>query len=214
MPLTPTTLKARFKPVLSLKARKLLGTLLDHVERFEATDEGDVRCHFPEGAGTWTLLAPLPSRPPKVMARIDRHAPPGFSELLRVCGGMIRGEVGNTGQLVLSDGFGGLGGTVHALGADAIDPENFGFRYSPDLFSPIDIDSGDFYVLDPGSGRLLFQTEGCVSEVVDTKDCVEVYLREMHHELRDVREDSPFRNAFKPACHRTEWLEDRDAQED
>jgi hypothetical protein len=173
----------RFKPALSPAAMKLLRRLLDATTSIEKDDEG-VRCTFPDvdDGDSWVILPP--NKKPK------KAVPAAHKKFLAVCGGMIWGEVGNTGQVVLTDGF---DGTLHALGDDALDAEVFGFPYSASLFSPIDLDSGDFYVTHPKTGKLLYQTEGVVSVVQKTTDPVEIYLREMCFE---VLPGSPHRNTW------------------
>jgi hypothetical protein len=204
------TLLRRFEPALSPAASRLFATLIEHAETIDEQD-GAVLCALPEG--TWVLEAPWPDAVEgsaavqrghrELVERIERCAPASLRALLHVCAGMTWGEPGNTGQLVLHPGF---SGTVHALGEDAVSAsdDGFDFDYSPTLCAPIDIDSGDFYVVHPDTGELLYQTEGCVMRVVDTLDPVEIYLREMHHELKDVSSPSPFRDA----AHRTAWLAD------
>lgn len=202
----------RFEPALSPAAMKLFATLLEHAEDIEDRG-GDILCTFPEG--TWLLEAPWPDAVEgsaavqrshrELVQRVERSAPASLRSLLHVCAGMTWGELGETGQLVLHTGF---SGTVHVLGEDAISAsaDGFDFDYSPALCAPIDIDSGDFYVVHPDTGALLYQTEGCVMRVVDTVDPVEIYLREMRHELKDVRSDSPFHDA----AHRSAWLTDHE----
>lgn len=201
-------LLARFGPVLSTSALALFRTLVEQVERFE-DGSGGVVCHFPGVERRWVLSRPfLAEREAtrRVWDEVVAYAPKALRELLTVCASLEFGEVGDTGQLVLSSGF---SGTAHAEGPDIVNEGVFPFTYSKHLCSPIDIDSGDFYLVHPDDGRLLFQTEGNAYEVVDTADPVEIYFRELHYSLRNVCEDTPFRRAFLPARHRTSWLRDR-----
>lgn len=212
---TRETLLERFAPVLSAAAGQLFENLLAHVETFSEAGDGDIACQFPGGVGSWRILGPLrapgetsgPSfnRWRKLDARILTNAPADFARFLKVCRGLEWGTVGDTGQLVLSSGF---EGTLDCLGADAVNEATFGISFSPDIFSPIDINMGDFYFRHPLTETLCFQTEGCVMEVVGTTDPVEIYFREMHCELKDLRESSEFRRAFSEAPHRSAWLRD------
>lgn len=169
------------------------------VERIDS----DWRITFPEDAGRLELYGPQKRLEP-LQQTIEQHAPPSLRRLLPACAGMLFGERGDTGQVYLGHGF---DGTLHALGDDALSDEA-GFGYSKTLCSPIDIDLGDFYLVHPSDGRLVFQTEGTFRHVLGTTDPVEVYLRELHYELKDVRSDSAFRRTFAGAPHRTAWLAD------
>ncbi len=138
-------LLSRFSPVLTERAASLLDTLLANVEQFSTTEDGEVICQFPESAGDWRVLPPLASpldpTPPEAKrwaqldARIRANAPAPFQRFLTVCAGMCWGEVGETGQVVLGNGF---EGTLDALGADALDEDRLGVPYRPEIFSPID----------------------------------------------------------------------------
>lgn len=189
-----TELLARFSPVMKAGALDLFTKLLDAVDEFSHDDHHNVLCRF---AAQYEddedgVLAIAMGRvvPPDVgpslrkawereNAQLAAHAPESYQRFLSVCASMVWGTRGDTGQLVLDSGF---AGTLHCIGADALGRKT-GISFSERLFSPIDIDLSDFYLLHPDTGKLCHQTEGLLFEVIDTVDPIEVYLRELHQEV-------------------------------
>lgn len=172
---------AQLKPGLSRKSAALLARLLDHATfRLDLEPGEDWRCTFPapevpgeapgDEADLQLEIAQEPAR------AVPEGIPAPLEKLLRVCGGMACGVRGETGQLVLHDGF---DGTLGAVGDDALNARATGFPYSADLCAPIDVDLQSFYLVHPTTGRLLYcDSEGTV-EPADTDDPVEAYLREL-----------------------------------
>jgi len=174
----------RLRPALSPDALRLLEPLIrlatlssedgDEVATFDRDprDEGDD--DLP--ARQLRILAPGPPAP-------DRSPDP-VRALLGVCGGLVLGTPGETGQRVLHDGF---SGTLAVVGADAWSERRTGLVWSPELCAPIDLDLQGYYVVHPRTGELWLCDEG-FERVVGTRDPVEVWLLEVHACLRTWRE--------------------------
>jgi hypothetical protein len=200
--ITPDALLERFHSVLSPRALELFAPLVHHGALSE--DGDDVVCTFavePEDDGTaydqlWIL---------GVHARSTKDQRPSeLSALLAACGGLEMGEVGNSDQLVLHDGF---SGTLAVVGEDAWN-SRFPLQYSPELCAPVDSGLQTFYVVEPSTGRLCFRDEGKLDLVRDTSDVVEVYLREVHLRLQHrVPMTTALAHVVDGMPERHKWLE-------
>lgn len=191
----------RLRPALSNAGAELLSGILDHVEAFDSTEDGDVLCSFPGESEVKLLKIKAALSGNELSALCDRLKQSKVERFLpwfEVCGGMSWGESGEPSQLSLHGGF---CGTLHHLGSGIVNERKFGFAYSTDLFSPIDIGLAAFYFIHPANGRLYLRDE--ITQVVrDTSDFVEIYLRELCYELRDPERHG----AFRDAQHRSDWL--------
>jgi hypothetical protein len=133
----------RLEPVLSAPALALFRTLVDHVERFD-DKSGSVVCHFPGMAPQWVISPAFPATRDTATPRgrelqrtwdkVVAFAPQRLRELLSVCATLEFGEMGDTGQVVLSNGF---SGTSHADGPDIVNKDVFPFAYADTLCSSV-----------------------------------------------------------------------------
>lgn len=150
----------------------------------------------------------LPARQLRILdpgAAASDRSPASVRALFEVCGGLVLGTPGDTGQRVLHDGF---SGTLAVVGADAWNERRSGLPWSDTLCAPIDLDLQGFYVVHPLTGDL-YLCDGAFERVVDTRDPVEVYLREIHCDLRTWREPvTPLHHAVASTPDRADWLGD------
>ncbi len=184
----PDAVLQRLGGVMTSAAASLLEPLLRHGAL--SVEGGDLlHCELPDGD---TLRF-------TVGGQVDPRTPGPLASFLNVCG-LELGEVGETGQLVLHDGF---RGTLHAIGRD-LWPEA-PFSYSKALCSPIDLNLGAAYVIDPRNGQLCFLDEGPL-RVADTPDPVEIYFREVHLRYKTYQPTTPLERAVSAMTERHTWL--------
>jgi hypothetical protein len=149
---------------MSARARVLAEPLLG---RGEATLDGDdLVVAWPGGEVLRALTA---------QRALPSDAPASLRSLFAACGGLEVGEPGTADQLVLHDG---TTGTLATIGADAWN-RRFPFACDDIRWAPIDVGLQAFYVVDPRDGALWFRDEGTLERVRDTRDVVELYLREL-----------------------------------
>ncbi len=192
--MTADLLAARLLPALSAAARAQVAALLRHGQL--AADGGDVIVTWPEHAADDALRILAPRA-------IDAAAPPELRALFAVCGGLEVGEPGTLDQLVLHDG---TSGTLDALGDDAWN-RRFPFALDDVRWAPIDLQLHAFYLVDPRDGSLWLRVEGALDRVHDTRDVVEVYLRELYLRLQRFPATTPLDHLVAQMPKRDDWLE-------
>ncbi|MCA9666899.1 MAG: hypothetical protein KC503_14970 [Myxococcales bacterium] len=184
---------ARVAAVLSPAAKTLLETLLAHATA--SADGADVVLAFPHEERTLQIIA---------CEEGQRESARGFDRFLSVCGGMRFGEQGSVEQVTLHDGY---EGTLACIGDDLFSAEAWGLSSCEDVCAPIDIGLDMFYFFHPVDDRVCLQDGSSAEVVCDTADIVEVYLREIHAQLKDLSCSDAFHAAFANARHRSEWLQ-------
>ncbi len=191
-----TDILEKFSPVLSAASRLLLEPLLRY-SLLSVSDEG-ISCKLEVGEDdepeTLLLLNPQ---------TVNTMTPEPLRSFFTVCGGMQMGEAGDTGQLILHDGY---SGTVGTIGQDAWN-KRFPLAYSKELCAPVDINLGSYYVFDPQNNRLYFIDEGILEVVRDCTDPIEIYLREVHYRLKVYEPVTRLQHAVQSIPDRYEWLE-------
>lgn len=186
----------KLSPALSDASMMLLEPLVRY-SHLSVSDEGiccDLEVNEDEEPETLILFNP---RDPNAMT------PEPLRRLFSVCGGMQIGEAGETGQLVLHDGY---SGTIGTIGPDAWN-KRFPIEYSTELCAPIDINLSSYYVFDPPNSRLYFIDEGLLEVVRDCADPVEIYLREAHYRLKVYEPVTNLQKAVHSVMDRYEWLD-------
>jgi len=185
----------RFNDVLSPKANELFKAVIDYAESID-DNRSEIELKFPNLEDSLKIEKPIEKLG-------DKKWPLNFDHFLKKCAAMYFGEIGDTSQLTLHDGF---SGTLHSIGEDIVNPKRFGIAYSEEIFSPIDDGLNTFYFFHPITNKLCLCDEGPIQEVTDTSDSVEIFLRELHCLLKDTAMDD--NNPFMEAKHRSSWLKD------
>lgn len=209
--ITTDDLLARMRSALSPAALALFEPILRGTELSE--DDGDAVCTFPidpravaDGEHDEVDEHNLADRQLRILARArpaDALSPATVRALFEVCGGMDMGIQGETGQLVLHDGF---RGTLAVVGKDAWNARRSGLAWTEGLCAPIDINLQAYYVVHPESGRL-YLCDGLFELVRDTVNPVEVYLREVHLRFKTWREPiTPLQRFVAAMPERLSWL--------
>ncbi|MDY8136053.1 hypothetical protein [Aquimarina sp. 2201CG5-10] len=185
-----------FKPVLSNTSFILFETLINSAEEINYLSHG-YELTFPNPSEdyegfTFTISSPLKNHK-------DNKSPKHFQNFLTICDGFEWGTAGDEDQLILHNGY---EGTLHAIGQDLVGNK---IEYNENIFAPIDIGLQAFYFIHPETNKLCLYDE-LIEEVKDTDDPIEIYLRELHYELKGFSCDESFNDVFKDATHRSEWL--------
>jgi hypothetical protein len=193
----------RFRPVMTDSAFQLLKDLLNEAQHIDKSSDG-YSCMFADAGeeyGAWNILAPLEeptgdaTQTQKKYYQIainQRHkAPKQYQAFLEVCEGFVFGEVGDSTQVVLHDGF---SGTLSTIGGSLFSGVGVDIHFNENIFSPIDIGLNAFYFFHPELKQMCFGDE-LVMIVKDTNDPIEIYLKELHSIL------------IEHASHRSSWLE-------
>lgn len=112
---------------------------------------------------------------PSTFSRVAMKTPTTASEsldaILSIAPLWSFGDIGETGQIVLSDG---KNGTLHCLGADGWNERRTQQPYSPDIFTPIDIDLQAYVFQDSQSKEFVLYDE--VLETCSSQDPMEIFL--------------------------------------
>ncbi|MDF1660191.1 MAG: hypothetical protein P1V97_00365 [Planctomycetota bacterium] len=180
----PPWLAQTLRPLLLAPAFELLQSIIERATRFEVQDKTvTMRFEDPE-----LELSPEeifciqfkdnPTESTKTTTKTPSTASEALAETLSIAPLWSFGEIGDTGQIVLSEG---KNGTLHCLGSDAWNEKLTKRPYSPNIFSPIDIDLQAYLFRHPNSGDYILYDE--VIETCRSQDPMEIFLSLVYNRI-------------------------------